>query len=59
MTAGPIATAASVVGATEPTARPREADVKDSSVRIAKNLANLSDRGAQSVQCGGPPVLRV
>ena len=41
MTAGPMAMAASVLGATEPTASPRDADVKDSSVSIARNLANL------------------
>ena len=39
--AGPMATAASVLGATEPTARPRDADAKDSNVRIPRNFANL------------------
>jgi len=36
-----MATAASVEGATEPTASPSEADVKDSSVRMPRNAANL------------------
>jgi hypothetical protein len=41
MTAGPMATAASVLGATAPTARPRADEQKDSSVRIPRNLRNL------------------
>ena len=41
MTPGPMARAASVLGAKEPTARPRDVDVKLSSVRIPQNLANL------------------
>ena len=47
ITAGPIATAASVDGATEPTASPRAADVKDSSVRMPRNDANLHSTVAQ------------
>ncbi len=39
--AGPMATAASVDGATEPTARPSAADVNDSSVKMPRNDANL------------------
>ncbi len=41
MMPGPIASAASVEGAKEPTASPREVAVKDSRVRIPQNLANL------------------
>ena len=44
MTAGPMATAASVLGATEPTARPRDAETKDSSVSTARNFMNLKWR---------------
>lgn len=40
---GPIARAASVDGAKEPTASPREVDVNDSSVRMPQNLANLQE----------------
>ncbi len=36
-----MATAASVEGATEPTASPSDADVKDSNVRMPRNEANL------------------
>ena len=46
MTAGPMATAASVDGATEPTARPSAADVNDSSVKMPKNDANLRETPA-------------
>lgn len=38
---GPIASAASVEGAKEPTASPSEVAVKDSRVRIPQNFANL------------------
>jgi hypothetical protein len=41
ITAGPMATAASVLGATAPTARPRAEEQKDSRVRIPRNLRNL------------------
>ena len=41
MTPGPMASAASVLGANAPTARPRDVDAKLSSVRIPQNLANL------------------
>ncbi len=41
MTPGPMASAASVLGAKEPTASPRDVDAKLSSVRIPQNLANL------------------
>ena len=41
MTPGPMASAASVLGAKEPTASPRDVEAKLSSVRIPQNLANL------------------
>jgi hypothetical protein len=41
ITAGPIATAASVLGATAPTARPRAEEQKDSRVKMPKNFKNL------------------
>ncbi len=41
MTPGPMASAASVLGAKEPTASPRDVDAKLSSVRIPQNFANL------------------
>lgn len=40
-TAGPVASAASVEGAMEPTARPSAEAANDSSVRMPRNLANL------------------
>ena len=45
MTAGPIATADSALGATAPTARPSADAEKDSSVRIPKNLAKRAGLG--------------
>ena len=45
MTAGPIATAASVLGATLLTANPIALDVKDSSTMSPANLANRSGFG--------------
>lgn len=41
ITAGPMATAASVLGAAAPTLRPSAAAVKDSRVKMPRNLANL------------------
>lgn len=41
MTPGPMASAASVEGANDPTARPSEVDAKDSRVRMPQNLPNL------------------
>ena len=51
MTAGPMATAASVDGATEPTASPSAEDVKDSSVRMPRNDANLRHSHAACDDC--------
>lgn len=45
MTAGPIATAASVLGANDPTVSPRAADVNASKVRIPRKRANLRVHG--------------
>ncbi len=42
-TAGPMASAASVEGAIEPTARPSADEANDSSVRMPRNLANLNN----------------
>jgi hypothetical protein len=44
MIPGPIASAASVDGAKEPTAKPRDVDVNDSSVSKPQNFANLHQR---------------
>jgi hypothetical protein len=41
MMPGPIASAASVDGANEPTARPSDVDANDSSVSTPQNCANL------------------
>lgn len=41
MTPGPMACAASGEGAMAPTARPREEEVKDSSVSMPRNVASL------------------
>lgn len=41
ITAGPMARAASVEGAIDPTARPSADDVKLSRVKMPRNLANL------------------
>jgi hypothetical protein len=44
ITAGPIATAASVLGATAPTARPRAEEQKDSRVKMPRNFRNLGSK---------------
>jgi hypothetical protein len=58
-TAGPMASAASVEGAMEPTARPSADAAKDSSVRMPKNLANLGTTRLERIdrlQAGLGPV---
>ena len=49
MTAGPMATAASVLGATEEMAKPIAAEEKDSKVNIPQNLAKWASVGCRPV----------
>lgn len=54
---GPMARAASVLGAKLPTARPSDVDVKLSRVRMPQNLANLRRQADFVVHAAGAAVL--